>query len=175
MSKIERILFVCTGNSCRSVMAKGLLKKIISEREDLASDDIRVISAGTGTFSGRGTTGETIKIMSREGIDVSRHITQSLTDRMIREADLILVMESSHKDVILSRLPGAEDKVHLITEFCRPPGEKELVNPDVADPIGKPIEVYEESFTIIKEAIERMVNKLWPKGPPSPEANQPLA
>lgn len=163
MSKIKTILFVCTGNSCRSVMAKGLLKKLISEREDLSSENIKVMSAGTGTFSGRGTTRETVEIMSREGIDVSTHIAQSLTDRIIAEADLILVMESFHKEAIIKRVPRAKEKVHLITEFCRPEEEERLVNPDVPDPIGKPIEVYEETFKIIKEAIERIVNRLWPE------------
>jgi protein-tyrosine-phosphatase len=144
-------------------MAKGLLKKLISERKDLASEKIKVTSAGTSTFSPRGTTKETIEVMSREGIDISKHLPQSLTDEMIEEADLILVMESFHKDAIIKRTPQAKDKVHLITEFCRPEGEERLVNPDVPDPIGRPIEVYEESFKIIKEAIERIVKKLWPE------------
>ena len=163
MAKIKTILFVCTGNSCRSVIAKGLLKKIISERRDLTSQNIKIISAGTSTISGRGTTREAIEIMSREGIDISQHIAQSLTDEMITEADLILVMESFHKDVIIRRIPQTKNKVYLITEFCRPQGEEELVNPDVPDPIGRPIEVYEESFKIIKEATERMANKFWPE------------
>ena len=163
MAKIKTILFVCTGNSCRSVMAKGLLKKLISERKGLASQNIKVTSAGTSTISGRGTTTETIEIMSREGIDISQHISQSLTDRMITEADLILVMESFHKEAIIKRVPQAKNKVYLITEFCRPQEEEKLVNPDVPDPIGRPIEVYEESFKIIKEATERMVEKLWPQ------------
>ncbi len=163
MTKIKMILFICTGNSCRSVMAKGLLKKIINERRDLASENIKVISAGTSTFSGRGTTKEAIEIMSREGIDISTHIAQSLTDKMITEADLILVMESFHKEAIIKRVPQAKNKVYLITEFCRPQEEEELVNPDVPDPIGRPIEVYEESFKIIKEATERMANKFWPE------------
>lgn len=163
MTKIKTILFVCTGNSCRSVMAKGLLKKLINKRKDLTSQNIRVISAGTSTISGRGTTKEAVEVMSREGIDISQHISQSLTDKIITEADLILVMESFHKDAIIRRIPRAKNKVCLITEFCRPQEEKELVNPDIPDPIGRSIEVYEESFKIIKEAIERMVNKLWPE------------
>ncbi len=163
MSKIKTVLVVCTGNSCRSVMAKGLLKKIISGRKDLASENIKVISAGTSTFSGRGTTGETIEIMAREGVDISNHISQALTNEMVREADLILVMENFHKDVIIKRTPHAEGRVHLITEFFRPEEEKELVSPDVLDPIGRSMEAYEESFKIIKEAIERIVNRLWPE------------
>lgn len=162
MSDIRRILLVCTGNSCRSVMAKGLLKKIISEREDLASKKIIVMSAGTGTIPGRGTTRETIEVMFREGIDVSGHLTQILTDRTIVGVDLILVMESFHKDVILRRVPRAKNKVHLITEYCRPEGEDALVDPDVPDPIGRSIEVYEKSLEVIRESVERIVNVLWP-------------
>ena len=106
-------------------MAKGLLKKIISEREDLASRKIRVISAGTGGFSGRGTTRETIEIMSREGVDVSGHIAQSLSDEIIEKADLILVMESFHKDAIVRRVSQAKSKVYLITELKKSQGLNE--------------------------------------------------
>lgn len=162
MTKIKNILFVCTGNSCRSVMAKGLFKKIISERKDLASENIKAVSAGTINFPGRGTTPETIAVMAKEGIDISTHVSQGLSEKMIKEADLILVMENGHRDKIIRMYPKAANKTHLLSEYCRIPEENSLVNSDIPDPIGQSIEVYERSYLVIKEAVERVINKLWP-------------
>lgn len=154
MPGMKRILVVCTGNSCRSVMAKGLLKSILKDRQDLM-----VISAGIAALPGLRPTQETIEVMARHRIDVSSHLTQRLTDEMIEEADLVLVMERMHKQEILNRLPHSKKKVFLLREYADSPSGSDM-DIEVPDPIAKPMEVYESCFGMIREAVEKVVKKL---------------
>ena len=140
---VKTVLLVCTGNSCRSVMAAGLLKKMLKDK-----DNYKIMTAGTRAFKGMPPTGETIQVMSEQDIDVSGHRTSPLSDEMLREADLILVMEQAHKENILERNPGVRNKVHLLNEF------------DIPDPIGKPLDFYHRVLDIIKEGIVRTAKKL---------------
>ena len=155
MPKVKTILLVCTGNSCRSVMAAGLLKKMLEGK-----DDYKIMTAGTAAIKGMRPTAEAIQVMSEQGIDVSNHRGSPLSNEMIHEADLILVMEQTHKENILSRLPNTQDKVHLLIEFGRQQLEDKLVKPDIPDPIGRPLEFYRKVFNIIKESIAQTVEKL---------------
>lgn len=153
--KTKIILLVCTGNSCRSPMAQGYLGHLLKGRED-----IEIISAGVSTVSGTLATPEAIKVMAECGIDISGHLARGLTDETIKKADLILVMEKSHKETILRRVPVAKGKVYLLKEF----GRKEKILPDenldIADPIGAPLEIYQKSFAVIKEELERIAKLL---------------
>ena len=151
MVKPKRLLVVCTGNSCRSVMAKGLLKKLLAAR------DIQVISAGISAIPGFRPTKETIEVMAKEGIDVSGHLTQRLTPEMIDRADVILVMEHWHKEQILRLVPSSKSRVFLLREFADQAQGTEI---EIPDPIAKPPEVYERCFQMIKESVEKVVAKL---------------
>lgn len=142
---------ICTGNSCRSVMAKGLLRKLLTGR------DFVVASAGVSAVPGFRPTRETIDLMAREGIDVSGHLTQRLTEEMIRQADLVLVMEHWHKEQVLRLAPSAKSKVFLLREYADQALRTEL---EIPDPISKPPEVYERCFQMIKESIEKVVAKV---------------
>jgi protein-tyrosine-phosphatase len=155
VSRDKTILLVCTGNSCRSVMAGGLLKKLLKEK-----GSYKIITAGTRAFEGAQPTFETIELMFQEGIDMSTHRSSPLSDEMLKEADLILVMERRHREDILGRLPGLKDKVHLLSEFGRQESEDKLVDPDITDPIGMPLEFYRNVLGIIKESLARTVKKL---------------
>lgn len=155
MPRAKTILLVCTGNSCRSVMAAGLLKKMLKGK-----GDYKIITAGTATVKGIRPTAEALQVMSEQGVDVSNHQSSPLSDEMIDEADLILVMEKMHKENILMRRLNADNKVHLLTEFGRKELEDKLVDPNIPDPIGKSLEFYRKVFDIIKESAARVVKKL---------------
>ncbi len=155
---MKKILFVCTGNSCRSVMAEGLLKHLLSKK---GRDDIQVMSAGVGTLGGLGPTLETVEVMGREGIDVSSHVGKPLAPELVQSADLIFCMEDFHRQIILSQVPAAESKVHLLKIF-----QAKVVpaEPNIMDPIGKPKEVYESCLMTIKESVEHLARWLEKQG-----------
>ena len=143
------ILFVCTGNSCRSVMAKGLLEKKLKE---LGRNDVEVFSAGIAIIGGYRATVETIEIMAREGMDVSGHYTQRVSPQVIKKSDVILVMEKIHEARIVQLAPQAKNRVFLLKEFAK----IEDSSLDIADPIGKSDADYEQTFYTIKDAVERV-------------------
>ncbi len=150
------VLFVCTGNSCRSVMAEAVLRKRLYE---LGKDYIDVRSAGVRALNGMPPSGETIEIMKEEGVDVSGYRTKNVTADMIKKADIILVMEPMHKDEILALVPEAKSKTYLLKEY----GSLSTFNPNgfsIHDPIGKPVDEYRLTRDGIKAEIERFVKEL---------------
>jgi protein-tyrosine-phosphatase len=153
MGLIKNILFVCTGNSCRSVMAAELLKNMLKEKAEI----FNIISAGTSALEGMGASSEAQRVMLKEGIDLSRHRSKRVTNEMVREADLILVMEKAHRDIILNIVPEAEKKVHLLKSFIEE--KPDNADPEIPDPIGKPAEVYESDLIVMRESLEGMIKK----------------
>lgn len=157
MDKIRSILFVCTGNSCRSIMAEGLMKEAL---KSLGKKGIMVSSAGVSAIDGFHPTKETIDVMKREGVDVSGLRSRSLTDEMIKDSDLVLVMSAHHMDDVIRRVPSAASKTHVLKEYGISDDLRGSEPLDIADPIGKPIEVYEYTLSEIKREVNRIARIL---------------
>lgn len=154
---IKSVLLICTGNSCRSVMAAGLLHKYLKDNN---CKDIKVVSAGISTLPGMMASSNAIEVMRREGIDISGHRAQPATQQMIKESDLILGMEPSHIETILGIVPEAKNKTYLLLEYAYDKDADAKMNFWIVDPIGKPKEVYESVLMTLKDAIERLGKKI---------------
>lgn len=135
------LLFVCTGNSCRSVMAKGLMEKFVNEA-DLA-DKVHIDSAGTSTFAGIGAAPNTVSVMREEGVDVSGHIGKNINKDMLKRSDIVFVMEKAHKNFIVNIMPEMKDKIRLLRE-----------GQDIPDPIGRSLEEYRNVRAVIKGEVQ---------------------
>ncbi|WP_438447504.1 low molecular weight protein arginine phosphatase [Gorillibacterium sp. sgz5001074] len=109
-----RILFVCTGNTCRSPMAEGLCRSM-AEREGL---EVEVRSAGVSAVDGAAVSRHTGDILREKGASGGVTSSSSLKPETVRWADLILTMTMSHKRMLLERHPEAVDKVHTLLEYA---------------------------------------------------------
>lgn len=157
MNKIKSILFVCTGNSCRSVMAEGLLKKYLKEA---GRNDIEVSSAGISAPENFPPTESTVEVMKLQGVNVSGHKSRNITPDIVRSADLILAMEDIHKEEVLRLVPEAAPKTHLLKEFGLESKKSDPEGIGIPDPIGKPGKDYQNSLNTIKKEIERIAKIL---------------
>jgi len=159
----KTILFVCTGNTCRSAMAEGIFRKMLKERTD---DDSKfnIISAGTSALPGMRPTLEAIKVMTEQGIDISRHIVTQVKEDLVKKADLILVMSDTHKDYIKTKFTFAQDKIYLLKEFAKIGEFKSIQKTDdnyeVVDPLGRPIEFYRIVARELKENLDKILDKI---------------
>ena len=139
------ILFVCTGNTCRSPMAEGLFKKIIEDDFDC---EVNIYSGGMNANDGACANENAVSVLSEEyDVDISGHEAKTVDAQTIADADIILTMTYAHKDMLLYLFGGAaEEKTHTLLEYAGEDG-------DIADPYGGDMEVYKKCSQAIYNAL----------------------
>ena len=138
---MKHVLFVCTGNICRSPMAEGLFKKLVGRRGDIV-----VQSAGVSASRGLPASNDAVSALARDGINLSTFRSQPVSDELVQKATHIFVMTRDHKRLLELFYPEAAGKTRLIREF-------ESGSPDVPDPIGLGRETYEQCRDTFKKAL----------------------
>ncbi|WP_188399377.1 MULTISPECIES: low molecular weight protein arginine phosphatase [Sporomusa] len=145
-----KILFVCTGNTCRSPMAAALLADI-AEKAGMAG---RISIASAGLAAGRQpASAQARSVMRQAGLNVDNHCSQQLTLQLLTAADVILTMTAAHKQALVGMAAGLEGKLYTLAEFA---GETR----DVSDPFGGSEAVYRECAGQIRQLLTQAWGKI---------------
>ena len=150
-----KVMFVCTGNTCRSAMAKYLFEKIIKENN---KENIEVYSCGIYAQTGDCATYNAIEVLKKYGIDMTSHRAININESNIKDMDLILCATISHKQIILNMYPDLIGKTYTIKEFAEDNIEgKEL---DINDPWGYNNDTYLRCAEEIKNSLDKIIEKI---------------
>ena len=144
---MNRIVFVCTGNTCRSPMAESLLRSM-----DIPGVEVK--SAGIFADTGSNASAHAQKVLDEYNIP-HHHQSSSLTADLIQWSTYILTMTAGHKQAVIDRFPTAGIKTFTLKEFAKLDGPG-----DIADPFGGSVDMYRTAFLQIKEAIESVARKI---------------
>src|SRR4051794_38840965 len=149
---MKTVLFVCTGNVCRSPMAEGIFRHAIQNR-----GDYRIFSAGLGALEGQAPSTYAVQAVRELGIDISGQRSRMLTPELVHQADFIFGMTHSHIDTVMMLYPGAAEKTFLLREFDE---TLDLFEKDISDPIGGSYDVYLDCRDQIEQGIASLLRFL---------------
>jgi tRNA threonylcarbamoyl adenosine modification protein (Sua5/YciO/YrdC/YwlC family) len=160
------LVFVCTGNTCRSPLAEAVCKKMLAERlgctpAELPQRGFLVLSAGLAAMMGARAAEEAVAVAAELGADLSSHRSRSLTADLARQADCLLVMTHGHAEAVREQFGHVSPRLCLLD----PSGE------DIADPIGSDLPVYRECARQIAGHLERWVAEFQEQALPPPEGD----
>jgi protein-tyrosine phosphatase len=146
-AKIRKLLFVCTGNTCRSVMAEHLIRHLCR-----SVPGWEFASAGLFATDGAPASEGAIQVLKERNMDLSAHRARLLSPSMIEDADAIIALTQAHKDLILQSSAQADKKIYTLHQFN--PGRPDQ---DVMDPYGGQIDTYRQTRDEIESALSDLI------------------
>ncbi|MCI9287340.1 MAG: low molecular weight protein arginine phosphatase [Clostridia bacterium] len=147
-----KIMFICTGNICRSAMAHKLMQKKLKDNE---VKDIDVYSCGIFAENGDASTYNAIEVTKEYGVDLKSHKATNIRDSKIDEMDLILCATMSHKYSVIQMYPSLANKIYTLKEYVDE--NKDL---DIKDPWGYDIEIYRFCIAEIDRLLDKLIEKI---------------
>lgn len=146
----HKVLFVCTGNTCRSPMAEGIFRKLVEK-----DAEVEVLgSAGVAAYPGDLISPETAKVLKAQGGDLTDFRSRAVDDKILNEATHVFAMTESHLDMLLGAFPDYADKCFLVCDFIELNGE---VGIDVPDPIGQGSKAYNMVAEVFGHALPALL------------------
>jgi protein-tyrosine-phosphatase len=155
---MKSILFVCTGNICRSPMAEALLQHMLKKAK---IEGVHVFSRGVAAEVGHPMTREALQTLAVDGINGKAHRAAQITAEDLEQADRVLVMEAAHARFIQQHFPRLSKKASLLKEYAGDSGE-------IDDPYGQSLEVYEKCKMEIQDSLLSILSTLKTSGGSTP-------
>ena len=149
---MKKIMFICTGNICRSAMADGLMKKLVKDYKK----DVQVYSCGIFAENGDKATFNAEEAIKEYDVDLKDHQATNIRDSKIKDMDIILCATVAHKERVINMYPELKDKIYTIKEYA----DFDKNDLDIPDPWGYDLETYKFCAETINKCLKKIIEKI---------------